>query len=333
MEYWIWFAAAGLLGLNIIMGAGIIAADRRQRKKELPDSTDGRNEDISEDVFSRFLPEELLGMIGIDDVSVPPADILAGQEEVQAVILHGNIAEFQELIHVMGTKEVYALINRVLSHTVPAVYGNGGMVDSYQDAGIRALFTGQMESGLNAAVLICERMLQVEDDRGGRDFSVGLCFGKVSIGVVGYGRKLSVLTLSTYTGFGEFLQRMGPKYYAKILAAGSYVDHIRGFEKNYNYRLLGIFFVRDTGSEEKIYDIFDGDEAGTRNRKRKTKMLFEKGVALFLGREFEEARIYFIEVLKADHSDRAAREYVYLCDTYGGMEGDEEPAQMYLEYF
>ena len=83
---------------------------------------------------------------------------------------------------------------------------------------------------------------------------------------------------------------------------------------------------------ERIFDIFDGDTTDIRNRKRKTRMLFEKGVRLFMAREFAEARSYFIEVLKADRDDKAAREYVFLCDKYYSLPPDRvEEATIYIE--
>lgn len=272
-----------------------------------------------EDILEQFLPVELLGMMGIPNGSRQSAELLAEQKELQAVILHENIVGFEELIHNMEIKEVYRLINQTLSLSIPTIHGNNGMIDSFRDAGVVALFTGQIQDGLNAAISICEEIIKFQDWERYQNFAVGLSHGTVMAGVVGYGRKLSVLTLSTYMGLGEFLQKTAPKYYARILAAGSYVEKIRGFEKNYNHRLLGMFYIRDTDSLEKIFDIFDGDRTTIRNKKRKTKMLFEKGVSLFIAREFAQARSYFIEVLKADRNDRAAREYVFLCDKYSNM--------------
>ena len=81
----------------------------------------------------------------------------------------------------------------------------------------------------------------------------------------------------------------------------------------------------------KIYDVFDGDEKDTRNRKRQTKMLFEKGVLLFSEQNYQEARQHFIEVLKTDRMDKAAKEYVYLCEWY--LNESEEKKNVYIECY
>ncbi len=329
MECWILAALAGLLLLNVILCATTVRKKRRRqewlRKQELLEKTGLWQETAAalESTFQRFLPAELLEMMGIQDSLAQPSDILEGQKELQAVILNGNIAGFQELIHDMETREVYRLVNQSLAFSIPVVFEKNGMISRFQDAGIEALFTNRMEEGLDAAISICEEMIKLGEWEKYKNFTIGLCYGRVSLGVVGYGTKLSVLTLSTYTGLGSFLQKSAPKYYARILAAGSYLEKVEGFEKNYNHRFLGLFYIRDIDSAEKIFDVFDGDEAGVRNRKRKTRMLFERGAGLFIDRQFAEARGYFIEVLKADRDDRAAREYVFLCDRYGGMSTEQ----------
>ena len=325
MGHWIWAAAIGLLLLDIAFFAVIARKEKRrkkwQREQEILIESGFHQEAAAalDNAIYRFLPAELLEMMGIQDTSVQMADILTGQKELQAVVLNGNIAGFQELIHNMETKEVYRLVNQSLALSLPILFEKNGMVDRFQNAGAEALFTGGMEDGLEAAITICEEVVKLGDWKNYQSFAVGLCYGRVSVGVVGYGKKLSVLTLSTYTGLAEFLQKKAPEYYARILAAGSYLEKVEGFKKKYNYRFLGFFYIRDTGNMEKVFDVFDGDEAGVRNRKRKTRMLFEKGVRLFIERQFTESRGYFIEVLKADRNDKAAREYVFLCDKYGNM--------------
>jgi len=119
------------------------------------------------------------------------------------------------------------------------------------------------------------------------------------------------------------LRAKADEYYANILSTGEYVKQIREFDKKFNSRFLGILYYKDSDQMDEIYDIFDGDPVERRNRKRKTKMLFEKGVRLYAERRFAESRGYFIEVLKADHEDAAARHYLFLCDTYQKLDSEK----------
>lgn len=334
MEKWIGLTFAG--GVVLILAVAAMAClYRRKRRKEAAASTvcaDSGAEAGEEKFVRQFLPLELLELLGMDRRLSSVEEVTAHPKELEAVIYNGNVVGFHDMVRGMDTGEVYQFINRSLSCSIPAVYEHGGVVEEIRDAGITALFNGSCEESLRAAVAICEEMFLREKEGCFRNFTTGLCYGLVQAGVVGCGQRLAVHTLSAYTGLGSFLQQIGMKYYARILAVGNYVDRIDGFHKKYNCRRLGYIFLGSLQQMEIVYDIFDGDDADTRNRKRKTKMLFEKGVQLFLGRQYADARVYFIEVLKADSNDKAAREYVFLCDKYRALpERERAEAPLYIE--
>jgi hypothetical protein len=58
--------------------------------------------------------------------------------------------------------------------------------------------------------------------------------------------------------------------------------------------------------------------------------MFEEGVKRFCAKQFDEARLSFVNVLKLFRKDNAAREYLYLCNQYCQT---EEPigAEIYIE--
>ena len=78
--------------------------------------------------------------------------------------------------------------------------------------------------------------------------------------------------------------------------------------------------------------MFDGDPVEVRNQKRRTKTAFEKGVKVFAEGDFPQARVCFIEVLKTDQQDLAARRYVHLCEK--NLEARERgQADIYIEAY
>lgn len=296
-----------------------------------------RPKELNEDVASKEITEnplvatELLEILGIKDPLHATTEFLKEQKKLQTGIINANIADFERIIQHMEVEQVYRFINQTLACCIPAVYENDGILNAFQEAGLSVLFQNNLEEGLNAAVSICEEIVRCNDSEHYQKFAIGLCYGDVMVGMVGQEKRLFVLTLSTYTGFVNFLQKTAPKYYARILATGSYVERIEKLNKKYNSRFLGYFYISSTDTLEKVFDIFDGDTAGIRNLKRKTRMMFEKGVYLFLEGDFAEARNYFIEVLKTDRTDRAAREYVLLCDKYRNVE--KEQTKVYIEIY
>ena len=116
--------------------------------------------------------------------------------------------------------------------------------------------------------------------------------------------------------------------------SGSLKEQIPDFERNYSSRYLGQIYLRAADQTEELYDVYDGDSVEDKNGKRRTRLLFEKGVEFFQQRRFYDARLHFIEVLKANRMDRAAKEYLYLCSRYlGEDEKEQEHAPVYLEVF
>ena len=286
-----------------------------------------------EGVWDKFLPRKLLDILGIGQKEVLPEKFLEEQVELRAGIMNIDLAGFQANIHRIDVKEVYRLINQVLACCIPFINKSEGSITNFQNAGVTALFTEDAEKGLNTAVSICEEMRKLpEKDKKYGQLAIGICYGNVMIGMVGHDERLSVLTLSSYTGLGRFLQKKAPKYNARILVSGSYLEQIPDFQKKYNCRFLGYIRMKNNNTVEKIYDVFDGDDTSVRNQKRKTKRVFEEGIKLFLEESYREARLRFIEVLKTDRHDRAAMEYVLLCDQYAG-ETDNNNREICIEEY
>jgi hypothetical protein len=255
--------------------------------------------------------------------ALPPASVsktdnhemLNRQKSISAAVLYANLTDFSDVILSLEAKEIFRYINTVLSKLLPIIEQNSGEADSYSDAGVTALFSQNFRSALISAVSMCQEINVISDpDFDFSRFAVGVCYGSVMIGVVGDGRNYSTLTISEYTGLSKYLQSITGKYYSRILITQNYAELIDDFSKRFSSRVLGYVYLTKLKKFEKLYDVYDGDTLEVRNKKRKTKLMFEKGVGLFAEKKYDDARLHFIEVLKADRQDLAAKEYVYLCD-------------------
>lgn len=253
--------------------------------------------------------------------------------ETEIINMYINNCNFLEIIHSMRAKEVFMFINKFLNRAVPIIYENGGVIESFQEAGMNILILEEYENTLSLAVSLCELLneLKLENREGFYgDFSIGLSFENVILGVVGHEKRMSMSALSADApGLSKWLLSIAGKYYSKIIAPDLCLDKIGEVRDRFNMRLLGCIYITATGRMHKIYDIFEGDTPETRNLKRQTKIAFEKGVSLYLKGIYQEARKYFIEVLKTDNKDRAAREYIYLCEK--AREQGRGTQKMYIE--
>lgn len=264
----------------------------------------------SERIFERMVPAELLRLLKIKSY----AELKVGSHQYfSAVVMDVNKADFSGVVHNKEAAEVFTSINAMLGKIIPVVYGRGGLVDSFDQGGICALFPQNYEEALTAAVSVCEE-INAMGDREYETVAVGLTKGSVMIGVVGHEERMTILLLSEAEEFAGFLRSIGYRYYARILATRELLEAARNKGGHFNYRILGRIHIRSTGASVEVCDIFDGDPVDIRNRKRKTRIVFEKGIELFWAGQLGEARQHFVEVLKTDAMDRAAAYYLLRCD-------------------
>lgn len=308
--------------------------DRKVLELEMEKMNKEREQFDSVARVREFLPLEFFETLGIKRFSeiFKKGSSLKAPVLIQTVVMDFNMEGFAEFAHTMRSEEVFGFTNAILEKVIPHVYEKQGMVDKFHDGGICAFFQENYEDALVCAIAMTEEVNKfAKVDELYQSFSIALCYGDVFVGMVGNDIRMSVLTISLATGFASFLQSICHKYYANILITGSHLLRIQNVERKFHYRKVGYIYVKVTNQMEEIYDVFDGDEIEIRNTKRKTRIVFEKGVAYFVTGELAEARRCFIEVLKSNGGDAAAKEYVSLCDKY--MNKKMTNKQIFLEEY
>lgn len=280
-----------------------------------------------ERIYSAMLPCRLLQLFKQGELEKLQ---IGEQKSVKAAVLSYNIPGFAGIVRQQSAEEIFCFVNKSLNLVVPCILYQEGEIDEYVDAGLSAFFLSEPERALCCAVSVCDALNQASI----RElYSIGLTYGDIMVGMVGHERRFETLTISETTGLAEFLQELAVRFRARILVTGSLKEQIPDFDKSYNSRYLGSIYLKTARLNEEIYDVYDGDEPADKNGKRKTRLLFGKGVELFQNKNFEDARLHFIEVLKANRMDGAAKEYLYLCNRYiAGKDTGEDPPT-YLDVY
>lgn len=278
----------------------------------------------------RFIPFQIFNILKKEGV----VDIQKGDNTTQpATALSFHTVTFNTRMRTMTGEEMYRLINQILSLTVPVVLEKQGVISQFKNAGIESFFTGSSESALNCAVSICQQMAPLENQTGfeGIRPAIGLSYGQTKLGIIGTEQRLEAVAISESTNLAQFLQKIAPKYSARILVTGSILEQIPDYAQRYHFRWIGFVYLSATGTLERVYDCYDGDGLWERNLKTETKELFERGVELYCSCAYAEARRMFIEVLKNAYRDDAAKEYLFRCD-WQIHHGTEEQS-VYLEQY
>lgn len=278
-----------------------------------------REEAAEGDSYARFFPREILERVMQKQ---PDGELLFTQSRMNCVNMFFNSNASFEMIHVMTTEKLFAFLNRMTTQTIPMIYQSGGVVERFEEVGMNVYFERQDKEALLCAISICtqlEELCRREKNEYYDSYSIGICLDHTMLGVAGDKNRASILSFSAGTpGFIRWLQKMAAKYYARIIVTEEYLDQLEDVQKQFHIRKLGAVWLQGMRCLQVIYDVYDGDPAGIRDMKRQTRMVFEEGVELYAKGKLEDARRHFVEVIKADENDRAARRYIKLCEEKGG---------------
>lgn len=265
------------------------------------------------DAYGKYLPTKLPELFGRDSI----IDVCLGDQALdEMAVLSFQLADFERMIRRMSTQEMMDSINQVLQVCIPVVTGQNGIVENFEDAGFRALFPSDSYAALASAAAMCqrlnqmERLGQIEKNRAG----IGIASGDVTLGIVGQNERMEAITISQYRDVADWLQSIAERYQSHILITQTAARQIKAFARTWHSRRLGFLYNPYTGYTDQIFDVYDGDSREEMDGKSATKESFEKGVTLYCTGDYRGARQCFIAVLKIFHRDRAAREYIGLCD-------------------
>lgn len=281
--------------------------------------------------YAKFVPEQFLKYLKKKDIRFVK---LGDYSEEAFLVADTGSVEFEKLSADMAGTDLFEFINRSLGLLIPAVEENGGMVERFQSEGALALFRGNREDVLRAAVTFFERLETEKPSVSGRavEFSEGICYGTVRLGIIGSESRMEAAVVSEYRQLASFLKKMAGDYGARILITERAAGQVKEFETSYHFRTLGYVKIRLQDRLEKVYDVYDGDSPQRKLMKERTKEQFEEGIALFLKEDYREARQLFVRVLETDRKDLAARRYFYLCEQYLSENGGTERAP-YIESY
>lgn len=272
---------------------------------------------MGKNIREQFIPSQKLDFLQIDGTIEGAKSRIKVPRHFEAAVIRMGLPVFERGIEAERAVQIFERIAEQVEQAMPSFIKWGGMVDRFVEGGVQLLFMNNEDCAMGAvgaAIQVREELLKDEEMWKGMTF--GMTYGHVILGVIGGVGQYNVMSMSHEAAIAKFLQRAAAKYSASILAGERLMERDPAIRSKYSCRLLGKFYFSAIKKSIKVYDLYDGDEISVRTAKRKTALLFDKGVSLFLAEDFVQARSYFIEVLKANRTDKAARTYLSLCDNF-----------------
>jgi adenylate cyclase len=271
---------------------------------------------LSESYF-RFVPQQFMDFLGKASI----LDVKLGDQVQRDMnILVCNIRDFYAMSKHMTPEQNFNFINSFLRRIGPPIRDNGGIVNKYLGAGVLALFPDNSDDALAAAIGIREQLLDYNNHRRNSNYKtielgISLHKGPLMLGIIGEEQRIDGGVLSDHVNLTTILEKMTEDLGASILITEDFKNQLLQSE-HIEYRNLGLVEVQGNDQPMQLYDVFHGDVETIHKLKSKTKAKFELGIELYQAGRFFDARENFLQVIKHNRQDKAAKHYFYICDEY-----------------
>jgi two-component system sensor histidine kinase ChiS len=260
--------------------------------------------------YGRFVPTETLGLLGRRKV----LDVALGDHvQIEMTVLFSDLRGFVALAEGMTPGEAFAFVNDHLGRLSPIIRRYGGFIDKYMGDAIMALFPGEADDAVRAAIAMQRAVRQFSDERrsAGRpsiSMGIGLHSGPLTLGIIGEAERMEATVISDTVNQASRLEGLAGRYGVGIVVSERTMAalHDRGA---YRHRFLDKVRLKGKREPVSVFEVFEGDPLQTIERKQRIKPHFEQAITDYYARRFAEANAGIAQVLLQDPTDRAALVY------------------------
>jgi class 3 adenylate cyclase len=264
--------------------------------------------------YYRFVPKQFLDFL--DKESITEVE-LGDQVQKEMSVLFTDIRDFTSLSEDMTPKETFDFLNEYLSIMEPLISRNQGFIDKYIGDSIMALFVGQVENAIDAAI---EMRIALADFNLKRKFEtkppinsgIGLHTGKLMLGVVGGHGRMDGTVVSDAVNLASRVEGLTKLYGASIIVSQDTLMKLED-PNRYNYRYLDVVKVKGKKEAVHIFEILDGEPGHIRKLKMETKVDFGNAINSYKNKEIDSAMEGFEYISKKNPHDFAAKLYISRC--------------------
>ncbi|MFS0726564.1 HAMP domain-containing protein [Paenibacillus sp. 1P07SE] len=265
--------------------------------------------------YFRFVPEQFLKVLGKTNMTQIH---LGEQQNKKMAILICNMRGFDAFSAKLSTEETFGFINSFLKRFGPIIRENGGFISRYQGPGMLTMFPDDASAAVRAAVQIRRTLDHYNSQRTGVGYepieiNISLHYGDVMLGIIGEEQRIESSVVSSHVALALELEKTAEKLGSNILLTQEAMNSIRrGFVGA--SRKLGALEMNGRQESVELYDLYEADPESLKRLKHETKQQFEKSIQWFRSGKFYDAREGFVEVVRRNRYDLAAKLYFFESD-------------------
>jgi len=267
--------------------------------------------------YSRFFPSQFLKIMGKENIQ----DLQLGDHVKRKMsVLFSDIRSFTTLSESMSPSDNFKFLNSFMSRMAPIIKKHNGIVDKYIGDAIMALFPGDPEDAILAAIEMYKELTEfnkerVKKEREKIDIGIGIHMGDLILGTIGEEARMDTTVISDTVNIAARLEGLTKTFGAKIIISEQLLKNISDFD-NFYYRALGRIKVKGKEKAVNIIEVVLPErENSYQIINEDAKELFEKALELYYDQQFDDAAKSFEKIFTIDE-DSAAIYYHAKCLQY-----------------
>ncbi|PID55786.1 GGDEF domain-containing protein [candidate division KSB3 bacterium] len=261
--------------------------------------------------YSRFVPFSFMRELKRKSI----LDVKIGDHvHKDMTVLFSDIREYTSLSELMSPKDNFNFLNGYLARVGPIIQQHRGFVNQYYGDGLMALFPGQPEDGVQAAIAMQKRVTEYNQERAqkGRkaiQIGVGLNTGPLMLGIIGDGRRAAASVVSDTVNTASRMEGLTKFYGVPIVVSGSTFSQLSD-PTLYHHRFLDRVRVKGKKNPVSVYDFYGNERESIIMKKQKSQEEFSEGLACYFAKNFVGATSCFYEVLRINPDDLTAKVFL-----------------------
>jgi adenylate cyclase len=268
----------------------------RRRKREI------------QTIFGSYVSKQV-----VDKLLKNPDAIRLGGEKKNLTVFFSDLAGFTDLSEKLPPEELVRVVNRYLAQVTDFILDNGGYVDKYIGDAVMGVF-GSPEPLPNHALAACRAALASRDwmAEAFRNAPVklhariGLNTGEMIVGNVGSERKMNFTVLGDAVNLASRLEAANKDVGTVILIGEDTEQMVRG---EFVTRPIARLRVKGKHQPNQTHELIC-KTGGANAEQMHFVAAYTEAYKCFLNREFEVARVQFLQALALRPGDRMAQLYL-----------------------
>jgi predicted ATPase/class 3 adenylate cyclase len=277
------------------------------------------------DVQARFVPNELLRILNVDDVRRVRSGYRVDRE---MTVLISDIRSFTTMIEDMDVSEASNLAMGFLRAVEMPIISCNGMIQDVRGDEIVAVFESESDA-VRAGLAMLRSLREHNQERralGSEELraGIGINTGRVGVGVVGGVNRMVLTIIGDAVNLAARIESTTKRYGSAMLISNATHARLRN-PGQFDIRRMERVMVVNRRKPVTIYEVYDEDLEPLRDAKRAAQPAFDEAFRLFDAGDVEGARAAFERCHELLPDDPVAPLHLAHCDAM--TRGEMTPGQ------